>query len=221
MQLTDTLQIVLSTLAAGGVMGLVLAWLLKAWLGERIKQSIQDEYARSLAQFEAAMTVRTGHEGSLLNGVLERYWQLGAVAAEIAHNTTQLTVRVLLEQSRLLREGLDERRVLEEASKFFEPESIEILNSAVSLKSHYVLLPKSVIEALQEFETRTWIVLKEQKFREVAGVYASFDALLTSIRTVSAELLVGTKSFHELIRESPAAGFTPHYLRVALRWNAD
>lgn len=221
MQLPDTVQIVLSTLAAGGVTGLALAWLLKSWLGERIKQSIQDEYARSLAQFEAAMTVRSGHEASLLNGVIERYWRLGALAAENANKTTQLISRVLVEQSRLLREGLDEPRVLEEVNKFFEPESLEILNSAVSLKSHYVLLPTSVIEALQEFETRTWIVLKEHKFREVAGVYASFDALLSSIRTVSAELLVGTKSFHELIRESPAAGFTPPYIRDKLRWNAD
>jgi len=221
MQLTDILQIVVSTLAAGGLLVFALAWLLKTWLGERIRQSIQDEYARSLTQFEAAMRVRTGHEESLLNGVLERYWQLGALAAEIAHNTTQLTVRAIGKWGSLLREGLDESSVRQEVNEFFEPESLDILKSAVSLKSHYVLLPTSVIEALQEFETRTWIVLKQQKFEEIAGVYASFEALLSSIREVSAKLLVGTVSFHELIRESPAAGFTPPYIRAALSRNAD
>lgn len=49
---------ILTPLAAGGVGGGIIVWILRQWLSERLKQSIGAEYARQLEDYKKDLEIR-------------------------------------------------------------------------------------------------------------------------------------------------------------------
>ena len=49
---------ILSSVAAGGVGGGLIFWILREWLSERLKQSISNEYARRLEEYKREVELR-------------------------------------------------------------------------------------------------------------------------------------------------------------------
>lgn len=203
-------------LFSGSAAGLIVIFLLKKIITERIKQSINHEYQVSIEKIKKDLNIRSNYEGDILYTQINVYLELAGQVAELTHNSLQLIYQLKTVMDEGEKKGKTEQEILTDINILYEKKSPDILEQSMLLKKYYVLLPISVIDGLLNLQDVIWDLIKDQNFHISPSLINAEEKLLKTIREINSKLLSGEEELSTLLSEAPKNGFIPKYMRSVI-----
>jgi hypothetical protein len=159
-------------------------------------------------------------ESDILKAQLEDYKSIWEIVTKVNFESIQLLSWLGRQTAQMQKEGIPNKQILSNLNKEFNPKSIDILKTVMSLNKYYVGISAPLIEALKSYEDSIWVVLKQQKFDKTKEILDKSEEVFRSIREITARLVKREFKISDSVGGIPKGGYLPEYIKEAFKWSA-